>query len=57
MNTRGRGIGPPISDSEKEWYDQASIVFTLRDGKIVRMQDFIHRQDALDAAHALPDWQ
>ena len=57
MNVRGPGIGPPISDSEEEHYDQASIVFTLRDGKIVRMQDFMHRQDALNAAHALLDWQ
>ena len=57
MNIRGPGIGPPISESEEEHYDQASIVFTLRDGKIVRMQDFMHRQDALNAAHALLDWQ
>ena len=37
--------------------DQASIVFTLRDGKITRMHDFAHRRDALESAGASPAWE
>ena len=42
---------------EEDCYNQVSIVFMLGDGKITRMQDFPLRQDALDAAHASPDWR
>jgi hypothetical protein len=57
MSVKGPGIGPPVRDNDDESHDQASIVFTLRDGKITRMQDFLHRHDALQAAGALPAWE
>jgi ketosteroid isomerase-like protein len=57
MSVRGPGIGPPVHDNEDKSRDQATIVFTLQDGKITRMQDFLHRHDALEAAGALPEWE
>jgi ketosteroid isomerase-like protein len=55
MSVRGVGIGPPTDDSG-ETHGQATIVFTLRDGKIVRMHDYLHRADALEAAAASVAW-
>jgi hypothetical protein len=57
MSVKGPAIGHPVHDNEGESHDQATVVFTLHDGKITRMQDFLHRHDALEAAGALPDWE
>jgi ketosteroid isomerase-like protein len=57
MSVKGPGIGPPVHGSEDTHHNQASIVFTLDAGKITRMQDFLRRRDALEAAGALPAWE
>ena len=54
MSVRGVGIGPPVDGDEDEARGQATIVFTLVDGKIVRMHDYLHRAEALEAAGAMP---
>ena len=56
MSVRGAGIGPPVDGAEDEFHGQATIVFTLTGGKIVRMQDYVRRADALDAAGASVAW-
>jgi ketosteroid isomerase-like protein len=56
MSVRGAGIGPPVDDSGEEPRGQATIVFTLSSGKIVRMQDYAHRAEALKAVDASADW-
>lgn len=56
MSVRGPGIGPPIDEDTEDCFDQATIVFTLHGGKITRMQDFVFRHEALDAAQASPRW-
>ncbi len=53
MSVRGVGIGPPVDGYEDEARGQATIVYTLVDGKIVRMHDYRHRAEALEAAGAL----
>ena len=53
MSVRGVGIGPPVDGDEDEARGQATIVFTLVDGKIVRMHDYLHRAEAFEAAGAL----
>jgi ketosteroid isomerase-like protein len=53
MSVRGVGIGPPIDGDEDEARGQATIVYTLVEGKIVRMQDYLHRAEALEAAGAV----
>jgi ketosteroid isomerase-like protein len=57
MSVRGPAIGAPAGRDEDERRDHASIVFTLRDGKITRMHDFVHRRDALESAGASPAWE
>jgi ketosteroid isomerase-like protein len=53
MSVRGVGIGPPVEGEEDEARGQATIVYTLVDGKIVRMHDYLHRAEALEAAGAV----
>jgi ketosteroid isomerase-like protein len=53
MSVRGVGIGPPVDGDEDEAHGQATIVYTLVEGKIVRMQDYLHRAEALEAAGAV----
>jgi len=53
MSIRAPGIGPAPDGPPR---GQASIVFTLRDGLIVHMRDYVHRDDALTAAGASADW-
>jgi ketosteroid isomerase-like protein len=52
MTVRGAGIGPPVDDDEGTARGQATVVYTLADGKIVRMHDYLRRADALEAAGA-----
>jgi hypothetical protein len=54
MSVRGVGIGPPVDGDEDEPRGQATIVYTLVDGKIVRMHDYLRRAEALEAAGAAP---
>jgi ketosteroid isomerase-like protein len=56
MSVRGTGIGPPVDDNGEELRGQATIVFTLSSGKIVRMQDYAHRAEALEAVGASAEW-
>jgi ketosteroid isomerase-like protein len=53
MSVRGVGIGPAVDGDEDAALGQATIVYTLVDGKIVRMHDYLHRAEALEAAGAL----
>ena len=55
MSIRAPGIGVPAVDGD-EPRGQATIVFTLRDGLIVHMQDYLHRADALEAVGAAGAW-
>jgi ketosteroid isomerase-like protein len=54
MSVRGAGIGPPVDGDEDEPRGQATVVYTLADGKIVRMHDYLHRAEAFEAAGASP---
>lgn len=54
MSVRGVGIGAPVDGDEDEPRGQATIVYTLVDGKIVRMHDYLRRAEALEAAGAAP---
>jgi ketosteroid isomerase-like protein len=56
MSVRGPQIGAPIGEGSAP-RGQAIVVFTLRDGLIVRMQDYLHRADALVAAGASAQWE
>jgi hypothetical protein len=56
MSVRAPGVGPPRDDESGEPRGQAVIVFTLRDGLIVRMDDHAQRADALAAAGASVAW-
>ena len=49
MSVRGVGIGPPVDDDENEARGHATVVYTLVDGKIVRMHDYLLRVQALEA--------
>lgn len=53
MSVRAPGVGPTPDGPDR---GQACIVFTLRDGLIVHMQDYAHRADALAASGASGDW-
>jgi ketosteroid isomerase-like protein len=53
MSIRAPGLGPTPDGQAR---GQSCIVFTLRDGVIVHMQDYVHRDDALIAAGASPGW-
>jgi ketosteroid isomerase-like protein len=55
LSVRGPGVGAPLDGGEPR--GQATIVFTLRAGRIVRMQDYLHRADALAAAGAESRWE
>jgi ketosteroid isomerase-like protein len=50
---RAPTVGMPLEDGAP-MRGQASIVFTLRDGLITRMQDYLSRREALAAAGADP---
>jgi ketosteroid isomerase-like protein len=56
MSVRGVGLGPPVDDHDDEARGQATIVYTLVDGEIVRMHDYLHRSEALKAAGATMFW-
>ena len=56
MSVRGVGIGPPVDGNEDEARGQATIVYTLADGKIVRMHDYLGRAQALEAVGASVAW-
>lgn len=56
MSVRGVGIGPPVDDDENEARGHATVVYTLVDGKIVRMHDYLHRAQALEAVGATVAW-
>jgi hypothetical protein len=49
---RHLGVGPPVDGAEDERHGQATIVYTLWDGKIV----YLHRAEALKAARASVAW-
>ena len=51
LSARAPGVGIPVDGSDR-LRGQASTVFAVRDGKISRMQDYLHRCDALDAVAA-----
>jgi ketosteroid isomerase-like protein len=53
MTIRAPEIGPSPDGTAR---GQACIVFTLRDGLITHMQDYVRRDDALVAAGAGVDW-
>jgi hypothetical protein len=56
LSVRGPGLGVPADEESDVPRGQATIVFTVRDGVIVHMQDYLHRQDALDAVGAATSW-
>jgi ketosteroid isomerase-like protein len=58
MSVRAPTVGAPVEDHGPQ-RGQATIVFTLRDGLIVRMQDYLGRADALAAIDRTSDgvWQ
>jgi ketosteroid isomerase-like protein len=56
MSVRGAGIGVPAEEGSDEPRGEATVVFTLERGKIVRMQDYLHRSDALQAVGARASW-
>ena len=56
MSVKAPGVGIPGEGSPNEFRGEACIVFTLRDGKIVRMHDYLHRADALAAVGASIKW-
>jgi ketosteroid isomerase-like protein len=56
MSVRGEGIGPPLDDGEDGFHTQVTIVYTLADGKIVRMHDYLHRAEAHEAVGASVAW-
>jgi ketosteroid isomerase-like protein len=53
LSVRAPSVGVPLED-DAPMRGQASIVFTLRDGMITRMQDYLSRAEALEAAGAEP---
>lgn len=56
MSVQGVGLGPPIDDQSDEASGQVTVVYTIVDGKIVRMQDYLHRSEALEAVGASIVW-
>jgi ketosteroid isomerase-like protein len=56
MSVRGVGIGPPVDDDENEACGHVTVVYTLVDGKVVRMHDYLHRAQALAAVGATVAW-
>ena len=53
LSVRAPSVGVPLTDDAPP-RGQASIVFTLRDGMITAMQDYLSRGEALAAAGAEP---
>ena len=53
LSVRAPSVGVPLTDDAPP-RRQASIVFTLRDGLITQMQDYLSRAEALAAAGAEP---
>jgi ketosteroid isomerase-like protein len=53
LSVRAPTVGMPLEDGAP-MRGQASIVFTLRDGLITRMQDYVSRGEALAAAGTGP---
>ena len=53
LSVRAPTVGMPLQDGAP-MRGQASIVFTLRDGLITQMQDYVSRGEALAAAGAEP---
>jgi ketosteroid isomerase-like protein len=53
LSVRAPTVGMPLEDGAP-MRGQASIVFTLRDGLITQMQDYVSRGEALAAAGAEP---
>jgi SnoaL-like domain len=45
-----------VAEGSQEPRGEATVVFTLERGKIVRMQDYLHRSDALQAVGAATPW-
>jgi len=56
MSVRGVGIGPPVDEDENEALGHVTVVYTIVDGKIVRMHDYLHRAQALEAVGATVAW-
>jgi hypothetical protein len=56
MSVRGPGIGVPADEASDEPRGEATVVFTLQRGKIVHMQDYLRRSDALEAVGAGTPW-
>lgn len=58
LSVRAPSVGVPLEDDGPP-RGQATIVFTLRDGLIVRMQDYLNRAEALRAIDQPTDhpWQ
>ncbi|MDQ1532990.1 MAG: SnoaL-like domain [Actinomycetota bacterium] len=58
MSVRGEMIGVPADAASDQPRGQATVVFTLREGRIVHMQDYLTREAALNAVDAPHDvWQ
>ncbi len=57
MSARGPGIGPPVGLDSEEMRDEAHIVITLSEGKIVGFQDYESRAAALLAVEADGRWE
>ena len=55
MSVRAPNVGAP-TEPDGAPRGQASVVFTFRDGLIVRMQDFLTRAGALEAAGSSFGW-
>ena len=56
MSVKAPDVGLPIDGADDEFRGQACIVFTLNEGRIVRIDDYLHRADALKATGAAIVW-
>ena len=52
LSVRATGVGVPEDPDATDSRGQATIVFTLHDGQIVHMQDYLTREAALAAVDA-----
>jgi ketosteroid isomerase-like protein len=59
LSVRAATVGVSMDLDSDKLRGQATIVFTLRDGLIVKMHDYVSREDALAAVGAppAPVWQ
>ena len=57
MSIRAPGVGMPLDEVSGRPRGQACVVFTLREGRIIRMRDYVRRADALEAAGASITWE